>query len=138
MREWFKRLGYNIASSMHGRNGMDTMASWSLGLAIVMIVVAFLFNNGIINTLALIPLVYALFRCYSQNVSARRRENEAFSAKVAGPTRWVELQYKKFKNRKTTCYFTCSECKTVYSVPKGKGKIRATCPKCHKTHEHTT
>lgn len=138
MKDWLTRMGYKIANSMRGRNGMDTLANWSLGAAILLLIIAFFANNGIINFLALIPMGYALFRCYSTNVPARRRENDAFAAKVAGPTKWVELQYKKIKNRKTTCYFTCADCKTVYSVPKGKGKIRATCPKCHKVHEHTT
>lgn len=138
MKEWLSRMGYRIAGSMRYRNGMDNLASWSIGLAIILIILAFFFNNAILNTLALVAMGYTLFRCYSTNVVARRRENEAFSAKVAGPTRWVELQYKKLKNRKTTCYFTCAQCKTVYSVPKGKGKLRATCPKCHRMHEHTT
>ena len=27
-------------------------------------------------------------------------------------------------------YFTCPNCKTVCRVPRGKGKIVITCPKC--------
>ena len=138
MKEWLTRMSYRIANGMRGRNGMDTLANWSLGLGIILIIVAFFSGSALVNTLSLVPLVYSIFRCYSTNLTARRRENAAFAEKVAGPTRWIELQYKKFKTRKTTCYFTCPDCKAVYSVPKGKGKIRATCPKCHKMHEHTT
>ena len=138
MKDWLTRFGYRVAEWMQGRNGMDTMANWSLGLAIVLIVVAFILNSYIVNILAMVPMVYAIFRCYSKNIAKRREENAAFEKRVEGPTKWFSLQYKKVKNRKTTCYFTCPDCKAVYSVPKGKGRVRATCPKCHSLHEHTT
>lgn len=38
---------------------------------------------------------------------------------------------KMWANRKTTKYFKCKNCGQMLSVPKGKGKIRVTCPKCH-------
>ena len=138
MRDWFRRLSYNMANTMRYRNGMDTLANWSLGLGIILIIVAFFTSSHLVNLLSIAAIGYSIFRCYSTNVVARRRENEAFAKRVAGPSRWIELQYKKFKNRKTSCYFTCPDCKAVYSVPKGKGKLRATCPKCHKIHAHTT
>lgn len=37
---------------------------------------------------------------------------------------------KMWANRKTTKYFKCKNCGQILSVPKGKGKIRVTCPKC--------
>lgn len=36
-----------------------------------------------------------------------------------------------WKERKTTAFLKCPNCGQVLSVPKGKGKIRVTCPKCH-------
>ena len=38
---------------------------------------------------------------------------------------------KMWKDRKTTAYLKCPNCGQMLSVPKGKGKIRVTCPKCH-------
>jgi len=38
---------------------------------------------------------------------------------------------KMWKGRKTTAYLKCPNCGQMLSVPKGKGKIRVTCPKCH-------
>lgn len=38
---------------------------------------------------------------------------------------------KMWKQRKTTAFLKCPNCGQMLSVPKGKGKIRVTCPKCH-------
>ena len=35
---------------------------------------------------------------------------------------------KMWKGRKTTAYLKCPNCGQMLSVPKGKGKIRVTCP----------
>ena len=38
---------------------------------------------------------------------------------------------KMWKERKTSAFLKCPNCGQILSVPKGKGKIRVTCPKCH-------
>ena len=38
---------------------------------------------------------------------------------------------KMWKGRKTTAYLKCPNCGQMLSVPKGKGKIRVTCPSRH-------
>ena len=38
---------------------------------------------------------------------------------------------KMWKERKTKAFLKCPNCGTMLSVPRGKGKIIVTCPKCH-------
>ena len=38
---------------------------------------------------------------------------------------------KMWSERKTSKFLKCPSCGQILSVPKGKGKIRVTCPKCH-------
>ena len=35
-----------------------------------------------------------------------------------------------WKERKTKAFLKCPNCGTMLSVPRGKGKIIVTCPKC--------
>ena len=44
----------------------------------------------------------------------------------------------KKENMKTYAYFNCPKCKTELRVPKGKGKILITCPKCGEKFEEKT
>ncbi len=110
---------------------MDTLARDVFIVGIVLVVIEFLFNNFIISLLAFVCLVYTLFRCFSRNVSARASENARFESWTHRPRAAASQAQKRWANRKTTKYFKCSQCKQSLSVPKGKGTIRVTCPKCH-------
>ena len=37
---------------------------------------------------------------------------------------------KMWKERKTSRFLKCPNCGQILSVPKGKGKLRVTCPRC--------
>ena len=59
----------------------------------------------------------------------------ARSASRAGATndfkRQARTAKKMWKERKTKAFLKCPQCGTMLSVPRGKGKIIVTCPKCH-------
>ena len=80
---------------------------------------------------ALVCLVLALFRCFSRNEYKRASENEAYRRIVAKPKQAMSVAGKAWENRKTTRYFKCKKCGAVLSVPRGKGTLRVTCPRCH-------
>ena len=39
--------------------------------------------------------------------------------------------FKRKRKDKTHKYYKCPTCKQVVRVPKGRGKIEISCPKCH-------
>ena len=138
MNGFFGRLGDSLRTFMVGRYGIDSM---SIALAVAAVILTFLdslLGLGALSIVSFALLVYVIFRCYSTNIPARTRELEKFESLTRAPRRKAELAGKRWKNRKTTCYFTCKNCGTVYSVPKGKGKLRVTCPNCHEQTFHTT
>ena len=128
---FFNQLQYRLANWMQGRRGVDRLSNALIILAIVLIVIDMLTNNGLFYLLALIALAVSLFRTFSRNISARGRENASYEALIAKPRTFFSNARTAWCNRKTTIYFKCSGCKTVLSVPRGKGTIRVTCPKCH-------
>ena len=131
MNNFFQRLAFNLSRGMQGKNGPDSLGYAAVGAAIILILLDFFLMTGILSTLAMICLAYAMFRQFSSNVVKRRQENEAFLRITKKPRQQAQLLYKRMKNGKTTAYFTCENCGCVFSLPKGKGKVRATCPKCH-------
>lgn len=132
MNNFFNRIRWSLVQGLQGRNGPDSMGYVFVGAAIILIILDFFLGSGIASTLAMLCVFYAMFRQLSTNVVKRRQENEAFMAATKKPRQFAQLTYKRIKNRKTTKYFVCEECGTAFSLPKGKGKLRATCPHCHK------
>lgn len=53
------------------------------------------------------------------------------SARKSEFDRNKRMAKRMWKERKTTAFLKCPNCGQILSVPKGKGKIRVTCPKCH-------
>lgn len=116
----FHRLGDGIRNFMAGRNGIDRLAWFLCIFGLVLNIVGNLTHLGIFTLLAYIPLVLCLFRVFSRNTGRRYEENLRFNQF------WARL-----KGRKNFHYFSCPSCKTRVRVPRGKGKIKITCPSCH-------
>jgi hypothetical protein len=68
--------------------------------------------------LSYVFLILALVRCFSRNTYKRYNENRRFSLLLD--------QIKDRNNR----YYSCPKCRQTVRVPRGKGKIAITCPKC--------
>ena len=115
---------------MVGRNGTDDIVRAAIIVAFVLLLIECFVPTGVLSVVSFALIAYAIYRSCSQNVAARRRENERFLEMTAKPRKRISLLGKKWRNRKTTSYFACRQCGATLSVPKGKGKIRVTCPKC--------
>ena len=142
---------------MKGRNGADEL---TIVMGFAGIVIAMIGSIARIQWLSWIAIAVIVIGL-SKNIDARRKENEAFvatTANVPGLGKFVaslgggaaaanasraagtskedferakRTAKKMWKGRKTTAYLKCPNCGQMLSVPKGKGKIRVTCPKCH-------
>lgn len=114
-----------------GRYGIDSLSQFIVGVAIVLTLLGFFTGWSILSTVALVLLILSLFRCYSKNLAQRSKENDTFQRLIEQPKRYLAVARKAWVNRKTTRYFKCKNCGTFLSVPRGKGKLRVTCPTCH-------
>ena len=116
---------------MEGRTGVDHFSIGLLFLSIFITLIGQLLGWKWLIILAWIPLVYCYYRMLSKNKMKRHQENILFLRY------WYPIQTKminKYRQFKTKCqyrYYKCKECGQELRVPKGKGKIEITCPKCH-------
>lgn len=129
MRNWLERMGRTIEGWMIGRYGLDELNQFLMYTSLLLLMIAMFFPD--FTVIAMLPFCLALYRCYSKNGKKRRQEREQYLRFTAKPKRWMRLQKRKLRERKTHKYFTCKECGGVFRVPKGKGKIEVTCPQCH-------
>ena len=119
-----------IQRFMYGRYGNDQFGFFLLGLAVVFSLLASLLDLGLLNLLAEVVIIYALFRMLSRNTYKRRDENAKFMRRFNPFLKWLRLQQTMRKD-KTHRYFKCPNCAQYLRVPRGKGKITVTCRSCH-------
>lgn len=131
----FKSMLYRF---MYGRYGNDQLNVFLLGVAIVLLLLnSFLFKSTIISLLIWIVLFYEIFRTYSRNIYKRRSENEKFLRWIHPFKKRANLAKKQAQDKEHK-YFICPSCKQNVRVPKGRGKIVITCPKCGNKFEKRT
>lgn len=123
MRNFFQRL-------MYGRYGTDTLNNTMLVLCIVLMILSRLFRQGWLNILSIAVLVICYLRLFSRNINARYQENQKFLTAVQPVRKWFGGVKQRFRDRKTHRYYVCPNCGMTLRVPRGKGKINITCPKC--------
>ena len=115
---------------MIGRYGPDY-----LNIAMIVISLALGLLSGIvrfapITYISYILLALALFRMLSRNITRRRVENDRF-IRYWWPIRTrIGRSWANIKHRKTYRFIKCQGCRNTLPVPKGKGKLQITCPKC--------
>lgn len=131
MRSLFERLQWRMSVWLEGRNGADNLSNALTMAGLAVVLVAMLLGFDMLWAFGMGVLVVAVFRTFSKNLPQRERENEAWLKFVAKPKETLSFARKAWENRATTKYFKCKGCGATLSVPKGKGKLRVTCPKCH-------
>lgn len=115
---------------MVGRYGTDQLSMALLGLGLLLCFIALPFNGVIIKLLPLIPIILCYYRVFSKNIYKRQQENFKFIRFYTPLIKHYHVLEKRFKERKTHRYFKCPSCKQTLRVPRGKGNISITCPKC--------
>ena len=118
---------------MEDRTGVDHLSLALLILSIVLVLIGMVFRWSMVRFLLLIPLVLCYYRAFSKNKLKRHQENILFLKY------WYPIQtkmmnkYRHLKARRQYKYFKCKECGQQLRVPRKKGKIEITCPKCRHT-----
>lgn len=111
------------------RYGMDSLNRALMVLYIIFLIIYLITRQDVFMYISLGIVVYQVYRALSRNFTARTKENQVF-IKFWNPIKRKYYSIKKKITDKTHRYFKCPKCKTEIRVPKNKGKIRITCPKC--------
>lgn len=114
---------------MYGRYGTDEFARFTLYTALIFCVISLLIKNSLLNLLALALLLYTYFRMFSRKVYKRSSENQKY-LQIKNKT-VSRLHLNRLGQIRYYHFYKCPVCKQTVRVPRGKGKIKIHCPKCH-------
>ena len=120
-----------IAKMMYGRYGTDQLGFVTLFLVLILNIVFTFTGWDILYVLGIMLTVVCIWRIFSRNISRRYAENQKF-LQMTAPVRNAAIRWiAQMRDLKTHRHYRCPECRQKIRVPKGKGKIQITCPKCH-------
>ena len=122
----FKQFIAQLTAKLHrfiaGRYGTDRLNMAILGVGLAACLISAFFRNPLVNliltALSYGLMIWAITRTLSRNVYKRYQENRKF------------LQFFDRLRDRQHRYYDCPKCRQVVRVPRGKGKISITCPKC--------
>ena len=147
LRERFQRF-------MSGRYGSDDLSRFLCTVCIVMIIINIFVTSGILSFIELALLVYCYYRMLSRNFQARYAENQKYLALRAklpffknrrgggygnynqggyanyGQTKQKKSFAERRAERQMYHIYKCPSCRQKIRVPRGKGNIIVTCPRC--------
>ena len=115
---------------MYGRYGNDELNIALIILGLVISLISNIDKLWFLYFVSIVPLILAICRTLSRNTNARYNEKLKFLNIISGPKTKVISLKNKIRDRKTHKYFNCNKCKATLRLPKGRGKIKITCPKC--------
>lgn len=124
--QWLRQAGYHFRAGfqnfMSGRYGADRLNMVILCCGLIASVLSSLFRGTVGGTifwfLSYGLMIWAIFRALSRNTFRRYQENRKFL-----------MFFDRLKDRNNR-YFDCPKCHQTVRVPRGKGKISITCPRC--------
>lgn len=121
-QQFLYRLRAGIRQFMTGRYGTDKLSLTLLVVAMVLSILSSFMGTSLLNPvltlLSYVLMFWALFRVFSRKTYARYEENRKF------------LRFFDQLKDRTHRYFSCPKCRQTVRVPRGKGKIAITCPRC--------
>lgn len=130
MRDWFRKMAYRYRDFMRGRHGHDDFGTFLLGASLLLVILANLPFFGFLYFIGVIIFGYYCFRVYSKNLPARQSELNRYYIFMNKFKKKTELYKFMWRDRKTHIYFKCKNCGAMVRVPKNKGEIEVTCPRC--------
>ena len=124
--QWLRSFGARAAEAlarfMRGRYGTDRLNMVILCAGLAASLLSAMLPIPVVSlvlwALSYGLMIWAIFRSLSRNTYRRYQENRKFL-----------LIFDRVKDRQNR-YFACPKCRQTVRVPRGKGKISITCPKC--------
>jgi len=128
MREKFRRF-------MYGRYGNDNLNQFLMILCLICMVISMFFGGGFLYLVAIVLLVLSYYRMFSRKIYKRAQENQLYLAKTEKIRKKWRGFINRMKQRRTHLIYKCPNCSQKIRIPRGKGRIRITCPKCRCSFE---
>lgn len=123
MQEKFRKF-------MIGRYGVDELSIDTLRLSLLFFVLSLFIKETILPMIGMGLVLFSYIRAFSKNTVKRYAERNRYLPLRQKFMQPLQRTKRKISEGKTYRFYRCDVCNTELRVPKGKGKVKITCPKC--------
>ena len=123
MKEKLQRL-------LAGRYGVDALSKFMATVALILWAINLFARNRMLYTWAVILWILVYVRMFSRNIQKRYQENLKYLEIKNKVLAKVKREKSNMEQRKTHHIYKCPTCKQKIRIPRGKGRICITCPRC--------
>ena len=115
---------------MIGRYGTDGLNQFLSIASLALLLIAIISRVNLFTYLGAALLIFCYYRTFSRNISKRTEENYRYYAvKDRIRSKFSSLR-DQWNNRKLYHYYRCPQCRQKLRVPRGRGRIQISCPRC--------
>ena len=123
MREKFRQF-------MIGRYGTDGLNQFLSIASLVLLLISQVNSSSLWLGGGVVLLALCYYRSLSRNISKRTEENyKYYTIKDRVDRKFQDLK-DQWANRKVYHYYRCPKCRQKLRVPRGRGRIQISCPRC--------
>lgn len=115
---------------MTGRYGTDHLGRFTMGMAVACLLLYMMTKIYFFDILTWACLLMYYYRAMSRNVSKRYSENLKFLNMRNQFLGRFQHSKELREQKKIYRFYSCPGCHQKVRVPRGRGKIAITCPKC--------
>ena len=130
MKNIWENIKNKIAYWMQGRYGADELSNAIFIAFLVLWILSLITKSSVFYYIGIALLIYSLFRIFSRDHYKRSQERLWFLKQVEKIKKLPGQLKMRWDQRKTHKFYRCKQCGVTIRVPKGKGQIEITCPKC--------
>ena len=115
---------------MQGRYGVDDLSRFTMGVALVLIILAMFANifsrtvGSTLDILGVAAIVYAYIRIFSRNIQQRYAENQKFLQMTSKFRFRFNKEKDLMKQRKTHHIYSCPGCGQKIRIPRSRSNVR--------------
>ena len=123
-------LAYGDAATLQA--AADALGLPVLGsiASLVLLLIAIISRVNLFTYLGAALLIFCYYRTFSRNISKRTEENYKFYTLKDRVDNKFKGWKEQWANRKVYHYYRCPQCRQKLRVPRGRGRIQISCPRC--------
>ena len=119
-----------LEEMMRGRYGMDQLSRFMMWAGVAVLILNMFTGIPLLSTLVLADFILIYVRMFSRNYAKMSAQNQKYLKLKYQAKQFIGDIPGWFRQKREYHVYRCPECGQKIRIPRGRGRIAITCPKC--------